>query len=943
MFRKSLGILAAIALLPLFASSGEPRPWPQQITYDLATDPAVTFGHLPNGVRYAVMRNSEPPGRVSMRLHVEAGSAMETEQERGLAHFLEHMAFNGTRSHAPGQIVEFFQRLGMGFGNDTNAHTSWDETVYLLELPRTDDAMLDDAMRTMRDYADGMLLEEKEIDEERGIILAERLERDSVRYRMFVKAIAFAMPDSIIPLRMPIGEKEVIATADRERFLDFYRRWYTPSRMTLIVVGDLDPQKAMELVQKHFGNMDGMEAPDPGFGTVGERGRVFQVIREPEAPGVDISISCLRPASDVPDCAAMRGRELALDMACAILSQRLELLAKAENAPFIEGSAYCFRWLNFVENAEISLTCQPDKWRESLALAETELRRAIEHGFTQEEFDEEKARILNAAEEAVRRAPTRKSAALADQISATIGDARVFTSPEDDLALTRKILDKLSPEVLHMGIRAAWEYDTRITCASGCLPEGVDEAALAQALAESATKPVEPPQKQQAIQFAYTSFGPSGRVTSGRIVEDLGVHQMQFANNVCLNLKPTDFEKGGVRVLVRFGSGLLDEPKPGLHIVAADTFIAGGLEAHTSDELNRIFAGRTVGVAFGVGTDSFVLDGATSPADLGAQLELMAAYITAPGWREEAFRREYKALQQRYTDFEHSPDGILDRDFGRFMAGGDPRLGYPPLESILALDAEDVRKWLSPALATGRMEISIVGDFKVEDAIREAARTFGALPARQQYKPELADERRLTMPAAGDHTIQFQTTIPKAISVVAWPTADQWDVARARRLSILADVLSERLRVELREKMGDAYSPYAFSSTSDTFKDHGYVACISNVDAARVEEASALVRSVADDMAQNGITQDELDRALKPFMEAITQWRRNNRYWLGTVIGQSQEQPVRLDWSRSMVGDFSSITIEDIQNLAKQYLPQERAIILKIIPEAPEPAEAQPE
>ena len=943
LFRAALFSAACCFLsLPLpAAETSAPAPkallWPQDSS-DIAPDPAVKWGVLPNGLRFAVLKHSEPPGRASMRLYVNAGSLMETDAEQGLAHFLEHMAFNGTTHHAHGTMTEYFQRLGMGFGNDTNAHTSWDETVYKLELPRLDDEMLDDTMQMLRDYADGMILDPKDIDEERGVILAEKRDRDSVKYRNFVDSFSFTLPDCLVSRRFPIGQESVIREASRERFLSFYKGWYTPDRMVVLVVGDIDTDKAAALVAKYFSDLPANAAPrpDPDMGHIAPRGIVAKVRTEAEATSVDISVATARELERGPDTKLRRAESLARDVANAVIARRLEILSRKDDAPFTQGSAYTFHIWNFVDTSELDLSCPPEKWTQALALAETELRRALTHGFTESEISEAVANLRNGYEEAARRAPTVKSSDLVDSMVSTLGDRVVYTSAAQDLEFAGPVLDAMTPDKALAALRKAWAGDTRILYVSGNLPAGADDTAVLAIYKQSAEKPVEPPQAAETTAFAYRDFGATGKVEDAHVLMDLDVTQLRFANNVYVNLKQTDFEKNTVRILVRFGAGTLDLPKdnPGLALVAAMTFVKGGLAAHSADDIARIFAGKSVDVTFAPGSDSFTLEGRTTPRDLQDELNLMTAYLTAPGYRDEALVQLRRVLPELYRGATNTADGVMQDKVEAFLAGGDHRFGLPPLAQVQKVDMAAVRAWLSGPLATSRMEVTVVGDISPDDVIPMLARTFGALPKREAFKSIPEGERALSFPAPGVKTITYSSELPKAVAFVVWPTADVWNVSRSRRLGVLAEILSDRLRVELREKLGEAYSPYAFNQPSDTYSGYGYTACFCELSPDAVPGAAALIRQTAADIAAKGITQDELDRALKPILNSVTEWRRNNKYWLGTVLGASQEYPVRIDWTRTMVTDLKSITVEDVNKLAAQYLTQDRAIELRILPQA---------
>lgn len=927
-------VFLSAAMLPGSLQAAK-EPWPQAVS-DIPADPAVTYGILDNGLRYAVMRNAEPPQRVSLRLYVNAGSLMEKEDQRGLAHFIEHMAFNGTKHHEAGGMVEYFQRMGMGFGNDTNAHTSWDETVYKLELPNGGDAMMDDGMQMLRDYADGLLFDPKEIDDERGIILAEKRDRDSVRYRMFVDALEFSLPESLIPKRMTIGEESVISNAKRESFLDYYNKWYTADRMIVLIVGDIDPDKALVFIKNYFLDLPApaLRLKNPDMGKIRPRGTVAKILREPEAPAVDVSVSTIRELAPTVDSVADRGSRITLDVANAILNRRLGILAKEEGAPFTEGSTYNFRWLRNVECSEIDLTCPPDKWKESIAVCEQELRRALKHGFTKSELSEAVANIRNAYEEGVRRAKTRKSQNIVDNMVGCFGDWLVFSSPETDLEIATKVLDSLTPENVLEAFRASWAGDTRLIYASGNLPESATDLQAREAYRDSVGKPVEPPAAQESAEFAYQDFGKATKVESAHDIMDLDVTQLRFANNVSLNIRPSDTEKNVIRVCVRFGGGLLEAPKdkPGLPIFAGMTFVGGGLEKHSADDIARIFAGRNVGVSFSVEPDAFVLQGKTTRRDLQDELNLIAAYLTAPGYREESVRMARKNIPQMYLSLKHTPEGVMNNEVASFMACGDFRFGFPEEAVLDGRTMEEVKAWLATPLAEGRLEISLAGDLVVDEVIPMVTRTFGALPKRDAAKPGYTEARKLSLPEPQVKVFEYETQLPKATLLTAWPTDDQWNIGKSRRLMLLAQILSDRLRVNLREKLGEAYSPYAMNIPSDTFRHYGYTVCIVELSPDKVEEASALIRTVCDDMAKNGVTQDEFDRALKPTLEEITQLRRNNAYWLYRVLASSQEYPVRLDWARSMVSDMQSISLDEVNVLAAEYLKSDRIIDIRVMP-----------
>ena len=307
---------------------------------DLKPDPAALWGRLPNGLRYVVLPNKEPQARASLRLVVGSGSLYETEPQRGLAHYLEHMAFNGSTHYPPGTLVEYLQRLGMGFGADTNAFTSFDSTVYMLELPNTQAATLAEGFQVFADYAGGLLLETKEVNKERGIILAEKRTRDSVEYRTFVAEYEFLLGDSLFPQRLPIGLTDVIEKAPREPFVEYYNDWYRPDNLAVIAVGDFDASAVEARIKQTFGSLQA-RAParqQPDLGKISTApGLRVKYHPEPEAARTTVSIATMTPYAGEPDTAAIRLRDLPRDLAFQMLNRRLAILSKQEAAPFATG------------------------------------------------------------------------------------------------------------------------------------------------------------------------------------------------------------------------------------------------------------------------------------------------------------------------------------------------------------------------------------------------------------------------------------------------------------------------------------------------------------------------------------------------------------------------------------------------------------------------------
>ena len=927
------------------ADKAVPVPWPHESS-EIPPDPAVRYGALENGMRYAIMPHADPPGRLALRLHIDAGSLMEQEDQRGVAHFLEHMVFNGTRTYPDSsKLIPTMQRLGIAFGAHANAYTSFDETVYMLDLPNLDADTLDLAFNVMHDFADGALLEAEEIDKERGVILAEKRSRDSVRMRLMEQQFEFLLPDFLITHRFPIGTEEVISSAPRERFVDFYKSYYRPGIITFCVSGDIDADVMEKRIQSVFGALKRPAKPgtDPVMGKLPE-GTGFRtaVFTDKEVASPEISIMAIRPYAPEPDTEANRTKDLPITVANAIIDRRFRILAKAEGAVIVSGGAGRSHLFNAIEFASADVTPVEGKWREAVAVLEQELRRAILHGFTPAELEEVKANTLNAYEEAVKRAPTRKSdgrGGLASQLASTINANLVFSTPADDLRIARKGIAALTVDDCHKALRKLWDTKdlTLVLTAKEASTDAKNE--LATLYEQSKANPVDPPKEEDQKAFAYTDFGPAGTLVSDTAIDDLGIRQLVLSNRIRVNLKRTDFEKNSISMTARFGGGKLTQPKDktGLDGFSSMILNAGGLGQHSSDDLQRILAGRNVGADFGIDEDAFVVSGRTTPDDLELQLQLLCASLTDPGYRDEAVRQFRQILPQIFTQLEHTMSGAQGQ-MQAWLHGNDGRFAVPKREQFEAYDIADVKAWLAPALATGYLEFSMVGDFDPDQALPLILKTLGALPARADAKADPGTGRSINFPTTpGEHTFTYKSKIPKAAASVAWKIPGLTDnIREVRRFNVLADILGDRMRKKIREELGDSYSPRCSARPSPAF-DFGVLTALSIGAPEKSEPLGKLIIEIAAALATEGSSKDEIERSVKPVLGQLEQSLRTNTYWLTTVLSQSQEQPYRLDWARQRDEDYKTITLEEINALAKKYLSPGNAHRMELQPVA-EPA-----
>jgi len=393
--RLSLKLFVATTLALLVAVAAPAHAetpvvsWPQAAS-DLPVEQGIRFGTLPNGMRYAVMHNATPAGQVAIRFRIGAGSLQERDDQQGLAHFLEHMAFKGSTHVPEGEMVRTLQRLGLAFGADTNASTSYGETVYALDLPEAKPETVSTGLMLMRETASELTLDAGAFDRERGVILSEEKLRDTPQYRGGTGLLAQLLPGQRVPQRPPIGKTDIISNAPVDLLRDFYRTYYRPDRASLIVVGDIDAAAIEADIRTRFGNWT-VAAPapsDPDLGTLqNHEERVGTVIVPGGATRVQLAWTRAYDAS--PDLVAKRRAQLVEDIGLAVLNRRLSVLAQQPNPPFVSAQAGAQDLLKSAHVAMIAADSDPAKWQAALAAIDQEQRRIAQFGADQSEIDRE--------------------------------------------------------------------------------------------------------------------------------------------------------------------------------------------------------------------------------------------------------------------------------------------------------------------------------------------------------------------------------------------------------------------------------------------------------------------------------------------------------------------------------------------------------------------------
>jgi zinc protease len=932
-----VGTAALVATLATPVAAATPKPalsaWGVPLT-DVVADPAVRYGRLANGMRYAIQRNQTPKGTAAVRLNFQFGSIGERNDERGLAHFIEHMAFNGTTNVPEGEMVKILERQGLAFGPDTNAQTGFDTTTYMLDLPATDAQHVDTALFLMREVASEVKFDPASLDRERGVIEGERRARDSFQLRYITDLLNFQSPETLYGKRLPIGTTEVIKGTTAQRIAALYHRYYRPENATLVIVGDVDPAAIEAQVKARFGSWKGVGPA----GAALPRGRIdlqrpisFSSFVDPAMTNT-ATLATYRPWSDPTDTVGEWRNRLVRNLAALMFNRRLERLTSAPGSVLLGGAMSTDDLKEAALTTSVAVYAKDGEWNSALSTAEQEVRRAVAHGFTASELKQALAILNTSYETAAAQADTRKNNALADTLVASVASRDFVTAPAWRLAQYKALIPTLTVDRVNAEFRNLWAGSDPIVFVSAKQPVGSAQQ-LAAAFAKSSAAPTPARADTGLTAFAYDSFGKPGTIVSDTVIAAAGVRTITFANNVRLNLKRTDFEQGKVRFEVRMLGGQLALPadKPGLNLLMSVSSALGGTGKHSLDEMKQLLAGKVVSFGTAVIDDAFVAAGTTTAADLGAQLKVSAAYLLDPGYRAEAASQWANIVPLIHTQAQSQPQGVAGLILPGVLANDDQRFGLPTTEKLLARSFDEVRAAYAPIAASAPIEIGIVGDVDEAAAIAAVAASFGAVAKRSAAPPDYATARVASFRKnLSPVTLTHQGQPSQAMVVASWPTDDDRDPLRAASVELLGSALKVMLTDKVREELGASYGASVDSAMSDSYTGFGVLSAQAIVAPDKVDEVELAIAAAAERLRLAPVDADLLARARNPLLERADKNLRENGYWLDRVT-KAQSDPTRIDRALALRQMLAAITPADLQALAKRYLTPQHLLKVRIV------------
>ncbi|MDE0208060.1 MAG: insulinase family protein [Candidatus Tectomicrobia bacterium] len=938
----TLALLAGVVLFGLLLSVGTTA----QLDLDapLPVDQAVRRGALDNGMAYWVRSHATPPGKVSFWLHVATGSLNEKDGQEGMAHFLEHMAFNGSENFPPGELLPYFESIGLRFGQHQNAFTGLDQTTYILTLPDTEAETIDKGLLYLSDVAFRMLLLPEEIDKERGVIIEEKRARKGTHQRVMEQFLPAVLPGSRVARRLPIGLDETLNAIQREDMLDYYTTWYHPGKATLLAVGDLPADTMVAAIKRHFDAWQREDAPpeDLEAGIQPFEGPRAVVLTDPEltvARMETLSILPYAPRKTVGD----YRRHLVEQVGTWIINRRMEQRIQEGNVPYQDAGTYISRFFGVARQAVSGAEAAPEDWKESFEALIEDVKTARIHGFSPTELDAAVRALQAEAEHAEQTEATRDAHAFLGSMNGVLRRGELPRSASQTLALVTDILPTITPK------EVAETFAARFLPGQGVhiliLPEASDESLpssedVLQVVQDALNQPVVAWQAKESPTSLLMRDPRPGEIAARTQFEPLDVTHVTFSNQARMHYRFVDFKKDYVAVTVTLAGGRIREnpDQRGITAVAAQPLSKPATSRFSSTDIRDLMTGKQVQVQARTDADSITLTVAGTPEDLEDGLRLvhllMLDATIEPTLVELWKNQELQTLASQRKDI-----GSRGYEAVRLvLSGNDPRQARLTAEQIneRAAAIPEAQAWLDDILRSAPMEIAVVGDIPRERAIELAAKYLGSLPKRQLRDSGL-DALRGVAGFAGPitRTVEVETITPRAHPILLWRSAPWHDVRGRRLMFMAARILERRIRKEIREDRGLTYSAETYVHPSRVYPDMSALYVDFTADPEKVTEAVEIAKRTVEEFAAGGPTDEEVETVRTQLRNSLETMLKEPQFWV-YILADLEYHGTRLQDIVGLVDKLVGYSKADIAEQVRKVVVPERFALVIATPKSEE-------
>ncbi len=906
----------------------------------LPSDSRIKTGKLENGVTWMYRQHDNPPGKLALMMHVRTGSLNETDAQQGLAHFLEHMCFNGTENFPPGTLIPYFESIGMEFGADLNAFTSFDQTAYMLFTPDTQKSQIDKALMVLSDYAFRVTMPAEEIEKERGIVLEELRSRRSAQERIREKLWPELFAGARFAQRLPIGTEEVIKNAPRSEFMDYYQTWYRPENITVVVVGDTPAERVTPLIEKWFGKekaaKKAREPKGPEFKPFTKQRAM--VITDPEMEICNVQIMNIRPGRPPTVAVEDARQEMVEFVGTWIAGRRYDDMVKKGEASFRGAGVSVGNFFNDAMLTSGSATGETEDWMSMLEELILEVSRAREHGFTQREFDLAKKEIIASAERGVKTEPTRNARGIIREIVSSVNDREPVLSAQQELDLYRGLLDSITVAEVNAAFKKHFEPGTFAYILTMPdkpdvdVPDRKDVLAAARSAWARKVKPIE---EADAPTSLLAKMPESGKVVEKSMDEDLKITSAWLSNGVRVHHRYMDYKKDSVFVSVAMAGGRIEETSEtqGVTEVASLAVNVPATSRLSSTNIRDLMTGKNINVGSGRGGsgDAFTLSLSGSPADLETGLQLVHALVTDGKIEQSAFDNWKLQQMQGIEMREHMPRFKAVEQLLDVVSGGDPRLAFQTKDQVNGQNVETAQAWFRK-ICSAPIEVAVVGDMEYDAVMPLITKYIGSLPDRPRRAENIDSLRRFSRETGPlVRKVDVDTMTPQAMSMAGFIICDSKHTNDRRALQLASNILSSKLVKRIREELSIVYSIRAGSQPSSIYRDSGQFMAQSTCDPENADRVAEEVHAAFAAFAKSGPTAEELENAKKQVKENLSTAMLEPSYWW-SVLRHMDHRGESLDVEKTELDSFDAFTAEQVRDAFRKYYVPTRQFSIMAMP-----------
>jgi zinc protease len=931
-----------LALAPLWTAGAQPSQKAAArdsfaLTAPLPFDPAVKTGTLPNGIRYYIRQNSKPEKRAELRLVVNAGSILEDEDQRGLAHFVEHMAFNGTKTFAKNDIVKYLEGIGVRFGADLNAYTSFDETVYILPVPTDSAGILDQSFRFLGDVASGVLFDSTEVVAERGVVLSEWRNGLGAGERLRDKQFPVIFRGSRYAERLPIGKPEILEQANPGPIKRFWRDWYRPDLMAVVAVGDADPARLERIIRQTFGGIPRRSAARPRTqpSVPAHDSTLVTIATDKELTTSSVGVLWKRAARATRTVGDLRG-DLIEQLYNGMLNQRFQELALKPEAPFTGAGASSGTFVRGSEVVSLDAGAKEGRLVETLRAMLTEAERVQRHGFLPTELERARTSTLRAYERAFAERDKTPSEAFVDEYISHYLSGEGAPGIAFEYAAIQRLLPGITLAEVNAVSAGRSGAANRVVTVSTPDKEGLavpTETEIRTVFGAVVAANIEPWKESVAEGVLVSTVPAAGRVVSEKTIASQQITDWTLSNGIRVLVKPTDFNADQILVSAFSpgGASLVSDADVFKTSLAPSIIAAGGVGNFSAIDLRKKLTGKVANALPNIADLSEGMSGSASPKDLETLMQLLYLRFTAPRADSTVFAAQMQQFEQFLKNKDANPMAVFSDTIQQTLANGHPRARPLSAALLKELDLNDMLRIYKERFGdAGDFTFFFVGNVDLATLKPLVEQWLGSLPAAgRKEAPRDAGPKQFT--GVIDKAVR-KGIAPQSQSVVLLAGAAPWTRDEAYLLDSMGELLQMRLLDRLRESLGGTYSVSVSSAFSRRIRQEWQIAIQYG---SAPDKADSLFAAVRDEIAKLRTTPPtaaEVERVKEQQRRETEVQQKQNGYWLSTMRSRVENgDPLET------IGDYltliNGLSAEKIAATAKKFLGEENRARFVLLPE----------